>query len=500
MTRRPVGWMVWAVMAGMLAALPPGAGATGFVDGLRYRAELVVPPRTADELVAVRVDGTAAADGREGYADLRVVDGHDREVSSILRARAVVTARSVRRSFRVANPTLEPTATGGLVIGFSIDPAVHDAIVHGFRILTPLVNFQQRIGVERREADGSWTTLVADALLADYSQWMDVRTTGIPLPADSRDRAGGTYRLTVDTATAEQQSQVQELVRSLEGGRETGIEERTLILRQPFRIDGIEVWHDDPVTELRPADPVERRVTDWSVVEDPREKVTRIRVATTGGPVTGFTLAIVDRNVSRDVTVMLDQPRAPGDAAPDRPARPPLAVGHGRLVRLDLRGLAREQLEVPISATWKGPFEIVIANGDSPPLRVTGVTARGPASEVVFLAAPGEDYRLAYGAPPGADPPTRPRYDTAAIDTALAAGRIPVEVAVGTQAEVPFAAPPLSPWRALANPWLLGSVIALLAVALAAALFQAARRIDHLPADGAAPGAPRPDVTPRDRP
>ena len=214
MTRRPVGWMVWAVMAGMLAALPPGAGATGFVDGLRYRAELVVPPRTADELVAVRVDGTAAADGREGYADLWVVDGHDREVSSILRARAVVTARSVRRSFRVANPTLEPTATGGLVIGFSIDPAVHDAIVHGFRILTPLVNFQQRIGVERREADGSWTTLVADALLADYSQWMDVRTTGIPLPADSRDRAEGTYRLTVDTATAEQQSQVQELVRS----------------------------------------------------------------------------------------------------------------------------------------------------------------------------------------------------------------------------------------------------------------------------------------------
>jgi hypothetical protein len=115
---------------------------------------------------------------------------------------------------------------------------------------------------------------------------------------------------------------------------------------------------------------------------------------------------------------------------------------------------------------------------------------------VVFLAAPGEDYRLAYGAPPGADPPARPRYDTAAIETALAAGRIPVEVVVGAQTEVPFAAPPLSPWRALSNPWLLGSVIAVLAVALAAALFQAARRIDHLPADGAAPGAPRPEVAP----
>ena len=498
MSRLPFGWAVWGAVAGVVAGLPPVAGAAGFVDALRYRAELVVPPRTADELVAVRVDGTGAAAGLEGYADLRVVDGHDREVSAVVRPRAVVSERPVRRSFRVAKPTLEPTATGGLVIGFTIDPVVHKGTVHGFRILTPLVNFQQRVGIERREDDGSWTTLVADASLADYSQWMDVRTTDIPLPADSRDRAGGTYRIMVETATAEQQAQVQELVRSLVGGRETGIEERTLVLRQPFRIDGIEAWHDEPVTELRPADPVERQVTDWSVAEDPREKVTRIRVATTGGPVTGFTLAIADRNVSRDVTVMLDQPRAPGEATPDRPTRRSFAVGHGRLVRLDLRGLAREQLEVPIGATWKGPFEIVIANGDSPPLRVTGVTARGPASEVVFLAAPGEDYRLAYGAPPGADRPARPRYDTAAIATALAAGRIPVEVAVGAWTEVPFAAPALSPWRQLENPWLLGSVITLLAMALAVALLQAARRIDQLPANSAAPGAPRPEVTPRD--
>lgn len=462
--------------AGLLAALASPAGAAGVAGDLRWRSALAVPARSADDLVAVRLDGPLADAIAPGFADLRIVDSADRAVPLVIRTGSVVKERVVRTARTVVGPRLEPRDDGGVEITFTIDPAVHTTAVHGFRIVTPLVNFQQRVRVERRGADGLWTVLVEDGLLCDYSQWLDARSTDLAFPAGERTTVGGTYRITIAEATAEQQSQVREVIRSLEHGVETGLEERFVIRRQPFRIDRIEAWHDDTVADLRAADPVPRTVRSWSVVEDDEAKVSRIRVETGGGPVTALRLVVADRNFRRDVTVT-------GPADPARRRGIPAAVlGQARIERLDLRGLAREQLAVPIQTTGKGPFEIAIARGDNPPLRVTGIEAVGPAYTAVFLAVPGETYRLAYGRPEEAEPLPTPCYDIAAIETALAAGRIPTTVAAGPATEVPFAAPAVPISRVIANPWVLGSVIVMLAALLALALVQAARRIDPVPA------------------
>ena len=479
--------------AGLLAALPRGAGAAGVAGELRWRSDLAVPARSADDLVAVRLDGAIADATAAGFADLRIIDSADREVPLVIRTGSVVKERTVRTSHPVAGPRLEPRDDGGVEITLTIDPTRHKAPIHGFGIVTPLVNFQQRVRVERQDADGEWTVLVEDGVLCDYSQWMDVRTTGIPFSADHRATVGGTYRITIAEATAEQQSQVREVVRSLERGVETGLEERLLIRRQPFRIDRIEAWHDETVAELSPADPVARTVRSWSVVEDDEAKVSRIRVETAGGPVTALRLAVADRNFRRDVTVTALAPIDPAGRRSTLPA----VLGHARIERLDLRGLAREQLTVAIQSTWKGPFEIVVARGDSAPLRVTGIEAVGPAFTAVFLAVPDETYRLAYGRPERSDALPPPRYDTAAIETALAAGRIPTMVVAGPATEVPFAAPAVPISRVITNPWVLGTVIVVLAATLALSLLQAARRIDEIPAGrdpadeaGAAAGQP----------
>jgi hypothetical protein len=162
-------------------------------------------------------------------------------------------------------------------------------------------------------------------------------------------------------------------------------------------------------------------------------------------------------------------------------------VGGGRIERLDLRGLEREQLTVPIHSTVRGPLEIVIANSDSPPPRVTGVEALEPAVTAVFIARPGETYRLAYGLPVGVTPLPAPRYDTAAIEAALAAGRLPTTVAPGAAAEVAVARPTPAPGAVVrdltGDPWLLGAVIVALAIAVLVALVQAVRRIENLPPD-----------------
>jgi len=192
--------------AGLLAAAPGAAVAAGVAGELRWRSDLAVPARSADDLVAVRLDGAIADATAAGFADLRIIDSADREVPLVIRTDSVVKERTVRTSHPVAGPRLEPRDDGGVEITLTIDPLRHKALIHGFAIITPLVNFQQRVRVERQDADGEWTVLVEDGLLCDYSQWMDVRTTGIPFPADHRATAGGTYRITIAEATAEQQS------------------------------------------------------------------------------------------------------------------------------------------------------------------------------------------------------------------------------------------------------------------------------------------------------
>lgn len=468
----------------LVALLVAGANAGDVVGGLRVRRDLVVPPRSADDLVAVRVDGIVADGCAERFADLRVIDSGGREVPFVLRTDSVVTQRVVRTMFPLGGIDLEPRDDGGLVITFTVDPVRHPAPVGGFRIVTPLVNFEQRVRLERRQADGGWKALVEEGLLCDYTQWMDVRNAEIPVPDAWRRAPGGTFRITVDDATAEQRSQVTEVARTLAAGVETGVEERFRLVRQPFRIDRIDAWSDETVTDRHAAEPVSRAVESWTVVEDPETKVTRIGLGSAGGPVTALRLGLADRNIARAVTVTVPPP----PAEPGRRPLPPPVVGSGRIERLDLRGLQREQLTVPLhTAVWAGrgqartALEIVIANGDSPPPQITGVEALGPAYAAVFIARPGETYRLAHGVADGAASPPPPHYDTAAIEAALAAGRLPTLVALGAAAEVAVAEP-VAEWKAVStDPWLLGAMIVVLAMALVVALIQAARRIERLP-------------------
>ena len=213
-----------------------------------------------------------------------------------------------------------------------------------------------------------------------------------------------------------------------------------------------------------------------SVEEEPKEKRTRVRVATGREPVTALALVVRDRNFGRAARV--ERPHS-ASAGRDGAGHPPRILASARVHRVDLRGIDQEELRLRIPESRFPDYEIVIDNGDSQPLDITGVTAIGPAEEVVFLARPGEEYRLAYGGVTDADRPfPHPRYDTAAIDAALAAGQVPVAGTPGPVVEREVA-PVEMPWAArLANDrWLVGTTIAILAVLLMLSLASAARRI-----------------------
>ena len=447
------------------------------VDQLRYRRSVAVDASGGEDLVAVRVDAEVAAATESGFPDLRVIDGAGQEVSRILRRASVVKMRSVRRSFPVHQPRLKPLPGGGLEIELTIDPERHPLSVDGFRIETPLRNFEQRVQVHRLDEAGIWKPVGSDTLLFDYSQYMDTRQVDVPLPREQRSPAGGTWRITVDEPTIEQQSALSEVVRTLEGSAETSRKEKTIVARQPFRIDSIQAWHVDDAAEIKAADDIERPLVEFRVEEEPEEKRTRVRVTSDRQPTTSLRLSVADRNFGRPARVERPQPAT---RHRDGGGRPPQVLGSARVHRIDLRGINSEELAITIPESRSPDFEIVIDNADSQPLEITGVTAIGPAYEVVFLARPGKAYRLAYGVGSAIDQPfAAPQYDTVAIDAALAAGKLPLKATLGAAEEVAVV-PVEPPWlaRLLSNPWLIGGTILLLAVLLGFSLFVAAKRLD----------------------
>jgi len=477
MTRAPT---LGRFLVGIVVAVGLQQAQAAPVDQLRYRRPIAIDVPGEEELVAVRVDAEVAAATESGFPDLRVIDGAGREVSRILRRAAVVRMRGVRRSFPVDQPRLKPLAGGGLEIELTIDPDKRPHSINGFRIETPLRNFEQRVQVHRRDEGGDWQPVGSDTLLFDYSQYMNTRQVDVPLPKERRLPAGGTWRITIDEPTIEQQSTLSEVVRTLDGNAETSRQEKTIVARQPFRIDSIQAWHVDDAAEIKVADDVEMPVVEFRVAEEPEEKRTRVRVTSDRQPTTGLRLAVADRNFGRPARVERSQPATRNR---DGGGRPPQILGATRVHRIDLRGISTEELAITIPESRSPDFEIVIDNADSQPLEITGVTAVGPAYEVVFLARPGEPYRLAYGAgSTEARPFATPQYDTVAIDVALAAGKVPLEATLGAAEEVAVV-PDERPWlaRVLGDPWLIGGTILLLAVLLGFSLFAAAKRLDGTP-------------------
>src|SRR3989304_5567572 len=133
---------------------------------------------------------------------------------------------------------------GSFRFGLRDDHPSPDPQPTGFRIVSPLRNFEQRVRGFGLDATGTEKSLVGDALIFDYSPYMDGSQNEISLPVNSHRR----FRVVVDGVTSDQDSQLLELTRRLRSGREEERQERTRIQRRPFRIDRIEFLRDETRT------------------------------------------------------------------------------------------------------------------------------------------------------------------------------------------------------------------------------------------------------------
>lgn len=435
---------------------------------------VILPSISAEAMVGIRLDRDIYFNSTQRFADLRVLNDFEQEVPFVLR-KLVTDIRSTKRArSTVFQPQVRPLENGDVEIQFNLDPTEYFLPVHGFRLVTNLVNFEHRVSVERQEAgSNSWNVLVSEAVIYDYSQFMDVKSTDISLPKESATVAGGKFRMRINQATQERQSQWKELTTSMKAGNETGREEKFLVNRQPFRIERIECWHETEVIESSQLQLEDYGLKVLSIEQDEKTKSTLVDLESHNEPLTEMSLVTNDSNFCRSVEVLAptSNDQTAGSLSQER------VLATSKLLRISLGNVQQEHLWIGLPETRGTNYRLAIRNQDSPALASLSFTARGPIYEVVFLANPDRSYRLTYGN----SLLESPHYDTAALQSALAAKSVPEAATLGEQRtfQVTDTRPVGIQW--LSNPWLVGGVILGLLVLLGAVLRQAAQRLDHIP-------------------
>jgi hypothetical protein len=323
---------------------------------------------SASPIVADRRDRDGLAVASGGLADLRLFDASGREVAYLL----------------VPNPTLEPTWRAAIAIlpvapveteqnktsGFEADLGGL-FMIDRLRIDGLSPPYLKRVRLEGSGDRSRWTVLVGEGTVFDLP---DARLRQTELSF-----AAGSYRylrVTWDDARS---------ARVAPAPAVAARQVSAALARAPLTT---------PVTfERRPSEPGR----------------SRFHVRLPGGrlPIAALALDVAGAHVLREAEVY--EARLEGAEAV------PALLGRGTLKRVEQGSLAAVALRVPIQAPIEPEIDLVVDDGDNPPLDLRAITAEFAELPWIYFEAPGGALTARYGNPQL----EAPRYDLEAARPAL---------------------------------------------------------------------------------
>ena len=302
---------------------------------------------------------------RGGLKDLRFLDEAGREVPYLL----VEPASTAPEWF--AGTTLLPIASTKASRGFEVDLG-RPAAIDRFRVEGLPAPFLKRVRLEGSGDRSRWTVLVSEASLF---QLPEERMERLDL-----DFAPGTFRYL----------------------RLTWNDASSARLPLPRRGRARLVTRHAALTSLRVQVPFERRASEPGVSRY------RLRLPGPRLPVVGIELEVDAGNVLRPARV------SEGRLSDAQVI--PVELGRAVLRRAVREEVVASELRVPLDQPREPEIELVIEDGDNPPLALTGVIAVFAELPWIYLeSADGQPVRAVYG---GRDLPA-PRYDLEAARPTL---------------------------------------------------------------------------------
>ncbi len=463
----------------LLIGCPAVICSGGDLSRLQFVKSVQRQPARDEEILAIPLDADVYAATQDGWPDLRILGLQGAEIPYRIERATDTAIDTQRRPCRSAVRSLQ-THEADNSIEVLVDLEKDAPAAGGLTVITPLKDFERRVSVLGSDDGAAWQPLTSDGMIFDYSRFMDVANGDIPLARN----AFRHLKLVIQEVVDQSESPLVELTRRFAQSDETQRTERSLVEHRPLRIDRIDLWHNVPQQRVKQNVRADYPIVAMEVEEDRAQKSTIIHVQTRREPLVRFTLQTPSVNFHRAAVVEAPSPR--GVTVTWTP------VGRATLSRFRFRDFQREQLTIEFAEQRHTEYRIVIANGDSAPLEVTGVRAEGLVVRALMLAAPDADYQLCYGDTQA----VAPQYDTAAIDVALAQGFSPAVATLGGQRPNPdFGGSSwFGPADWLDHPFFLGGVIAAMVAVLGFLVFRAGRRIDGWDEERDTPGPANPQA------
>jgi len=367
-----------------------------------------------DEIISVELDSHLYEGTRPDYADLRVIDEEAGHVPYILEKATSNEFLKVVQQVSSGVDGIEKPDANRLVFYLSVT-ATNQPLVHGLFIDTPLKDFERQVSVFVKNADGEWGALITNALLYDYTRFIDLRQTRIALPPGHYK----SFRVEIDQVTEDKESTLVELERTFQHREEIQRTDRTSIEKRPFRINRISLWTEEQREIVKVDHKVDYPVVSFETTVDAGEKSTVVLIKTHGEPLTELSIEADGQNFNRNAEVQI--PVYEGAQKSWR------AIEAGVISQISFRGFKHTQATLTFAERRSKEYRIRVQNQDNPPLRVSGVSARGNLYHLLFLAEEGGEYALAYGN----EAAVKPQYDAGAILGPLRQGYTPRSVLAG---------------------------------------------------------------------
>lgn len=433
----------------------------------RFWRDIARESSKEEEILSFNFDSDVYAATRDGLPDLRVLDEAFGEAPYQVEPDVEFREERTRHMGPVEDISLREEGNA-IEVRFRLPPEDKGyPAAEGFTFFTPQVDYERRVRVFGSAEGMNWSPLATDAVIFDYSRYMDVKNPEVALPSNSIRQ----FKLVIEDVTDQQESPYKELTRTFRAGKEEERKESTTVQRRVFRIDRIAYFWHTTQQHVRKSKTTYYHVAGFEKEEDAQKRKTIVRVRTRREPITSFTLQTASRNFYRQATV--EVPVVQGVQTEWR------AIGSANLSNFRFRSVHREQLTIPFPEHRQEEYRIVISNEDNRPLEIQGVKAQGNVYRAVFLAQEGKKYRVFYGSESAASP----KYEAGAVLATLRQSFQPKAAGLGPQVDNPaYGGEPGWRGRKLLNNWFfLGAVICLMVVVLAWGLLRAGRHLESLP-------------------
>ena len=182
----------------------------------------------------------------------------------------------------------------------------------------------------------TWTPLVEDGLIVDYSRFVDFGNRKVRLPKNTFRR----LKLEIDAPTREQELSLKQVRRRLGDGKAVEDEETVLIERKPLKIERIVGRHAGRVV-LKKKDVARRfAIPQDQIAVSEEDAKTLIEVTTGRRPIHALIVKPRTSNFRRSVRVESYDPRHGWTR-----------IGGGTLMKVDLPGLRMEEGELRFEET-----------------------------------------------------------------------------------------------------------------------------------------------------